>query len=421
MKLPGLAGTSLNPPANFLNPAAERTLQGLFGAFGPLSTVQVVGDVYLDVIAKIDALPEWDGDSTIKQPIETVAGGSALNTAVQLSALLRTRRQRSQPNPFRRCVLHSRVGADLYGDLVEEKIREAGVALSAKRAGAQGVCICLSGKRDRAFVSYKGSVGELSAADIDERALLAPGTSHLHFSAYFDCAALQPSVPRLMERAKVERGATISVVPQTDPAGEWGSGFLELLPNVDVLICNQREAAAIAGVPFGGDRRPTWAQTDAAVRRLQRAGAPLVVVTLGPEGAIAVSGTKWWYQPNAPLPVTDATGCGDAFAAGFLFGWAGEKDVRPPLCAFPPARAFPAHRSRARVSRCTGAPRPRVRLRVRLGRRRPGRRLDAARSHRSGPGHAAQLGRRRHLAESDGSRPLRRPDAGGDDGRRGDP
>ena len=328
MKLPGLAGPSLNPPANFLNPAAERTLQGLFGAFGPLSTVQVVGDVYLDVIAKIDALPEWDGDSTIKQPIETVAGGSALNTAVQLSALLRTRRQRSQPNPFRRCVLHSRVGADLYGDLVEEKIREAGVALSAKRAGAQGVCICLSRKRDRAFVSYKGSVGELSAADIDERALLAPGTSHLHFSAYFDCAALQPSVPRLMERAKVERGATISVVPQTDPAGEWGSGFLELLPNVDVLICNQREAAAIAGVPFGGDRRPTWAQTDAAVRRLQRAGAPLVVVTLGPEGAIAVSGTKWWYQPNAPLPVTDATGCGDAFAAGFLFGWCGSRDVR---------------------------------------------------------------------------------------------
>ena len=41
------------------------------------------------------------------------------------------------------------------------------------------------------------------------------------------------------------------------------------------------------------------------------------------------------YQPNAPLPVTDATGCGDAYAAGFLFGWAGEKDVRPPLCAFP--------------------------------------------------------------------------------------
>ena len=108
MKLPGLAGPSLNPPANFLNPAAERTLQGLFGAFGPLSTVQVVGDVYLDVIAKIDALPEWDGDSTIKQPIETVAGGSALNTAVQLSALLRVAQRSCQPVPPLRVALARR-------------------------------------------------------------------------------------------------------------------------------------------------------------------------------------------------------------------------------------------------------------------------------------------------------------------------
>ena len=90
------------------------------------STVQVVGDVYLDVIAKIDALPQWDGDTSIQSPIETVAGGSALNTATQLSALLRTRRQRGQALPFRCCVLHSRVGSDIYGDLVVDRIREGG-------------------------------------------------------------------------------------------------------------------------------------------------------------------------------------------------------------------------------------------------------------------------------------------------------
>ena len=44
----------------------------LGGMPGP-STVQVVGDVYLDIIAKIDELPEWDGDSSIRSPIETVA------------------------------------------------------------------------------------------------------------------------------------------------------------------------------------------------------------------------------------------------------------------------------------------------------------------------------------------------------------
>ena len=179
----------------------------------PRSTVQIVGDVYLDVIAKVDDLPGWDGDTAIRSPIETVAGGSALNTAVQLSALLRTRRQRFQDRPFRRCVLHSRLGSDLYGDLVVSQLREAGVKLSARREGGQGVCICLSGRRDRAFVSYKGTVASFCEDDLDMRRLLAPGTSHLHFSAFYDCAGLQPAVPRLMTRAKAERGATISIVP----------------------------------------------------------------------------------------------------------------------------------------------------------------------------------------------------------------
>ena len=70
------------------------------------------------------------------------------------------------------------------------------MTLSARREGGQGVCICLSGRRDRAFVSFKGSVADLSEEDLDVGRLLAPGTSHLHFSAYYDCSGLQPAVPR---------------------------------------------------------------------------------------------------------------------------------------------------------------------------------------------------------------------------------
>ena len=53
-----------------------------------------------------------------------------------------------------------------------------------------------------------------------------------------------------------------------------------------MLLCNQREAAAIAGVSYAG-RRPTWAELDETMQRLREAGAPLVVVTLGSDGAIA--------------------------------------------------------------------------------------------------------------------------------------
>ena len=300
----------------------------LLGQPKPWATVQIVGDVYLDVIAKIDELPKWDGDTSIRSPIETVAGGSALNTAAQLSALLRTRRQRGQARPFRRCVLHSRVGSDLYGDLVAKRIQEAGVTLSGKRAGEQGVCICLSGRRDRSFVSYKGSVSDFNEEDLDIGRLFAPGTSHVHFSAYYDCSGLQPAIPELVQCAKTKCGATVSLVPQSDAVGDWCGGLHELLPHVDVLLCNQREAAAIAGMSLAG-RRPTWDEMDEAVRRLQELGAPLVVVTLGSDGAFAASREQWWFQPTSqPNAVVDTTGAGDAFAAGFLFGWCGSQDVQ---------------------------------------------------------------------------------------------
>ena len=79
-------------------------------------------------------------------------------------------------------------------------------------------------------------------------------------------------------------------------------------------------------------RRPTYDETNEAVRRLLQAGAPLVVVTLGAEGAIAASAQdQWWFQPTTPrddTKIVDTTGCGDAFAAGFLFGWCGGRNVR---------------------------------------------------------------------------------------------
>ena len=70
-------------------------------------------------------------------------------------------------------------------------------------------------------------------------------------------------------------------------------------------------------------------ELDEAVRRLLDRGVPLVVVTLGAEGAIAANQRQeWWFQPTVPQSPVDTTGCGDAFAAGFLFGWCGSRDVR---------------------------------------------------------------------------------------------
>jgi len=225
----------------------------------------------------------------------------------------------------RKCVLHSLIGDDLYGDLVMARVHESGVSLSAPRVGGQGVCICLSGQRDRAFVSYKGSVGRFCERDINVKQLLSSGTAHVHFAAYYDCVGLQPAVPELMVRAKRE-GATVSIVPQSDPAGEWRDELLQLLPSVDVLLCNQAEAIAMARVASQG-RRPSQAALDEAIASLLEQGATLVVVTLGSEGAIAATSSHRWRQPSSSCEVVDTTGAGDAFVAGFLYGWCGTGDV----------------------------------------------------------------------------------------------
>ena len=57
------------------------------------------------------------------------------------------------------------------------------------------------------------------------------------------------------------------------------------------------------------------------VRVLHGAGAPLVVVTLGADGAIAATSEQWWFQPTQERPVVDTTGCGDVRAATARACW----------------------------------------------------------------------------------------------------
>lgn len=69
-------------------------------------------------------------------------------------------------------------------------------------------------------------------------------------------------------------------------------------------------------------------QVDEAITKLLDKNCPLIVVTRGKEGAIAASRTERWEQPAKARQVVDTTGAGDAFAAGFLYGWCQAGDVR---------------------------------------------------------------------------------------------
>jgi 2-dehydro-3-deoxygluconokinase len=97
------------------------------------------------------------------------------------------------------------------------------------------------------------------------------------------------------------------------PPQEAADYLATLLPLVGILFCGQRDAARLFG--FAGD-------PESVARRLQeRFGIPAVVLTLGSDGALAISDRIHRAPRVRQVTVVDPVGAGDALAGGFLCGY----------------------------------------------------------------------------------------------------
>jgi ribokinase len=81
-----------------------------------------------------------------------------------------------------------------------------------------------------------------------------------------------------------------------------------LWPMIDLLVPNETEAAALAGVPV---RDPPSAF--AAARLLRARGVGRVLVTLGAQGVASVDAAGERHAPARPVEVVDTTAAGDTF------------------------------------------------------------------------------------------------------------
>jgi ribokinase len=80
----------------------------------------------------------------------------------------------------------------------------------------------------------------------------------------------------------------------------------ELLADVDILIVNEGELAALAGPTGDLDEQ------------LARIAVPTVVVTLGGRGCLARSGQQRLSQPAFAVTPVDTTGAGDTFCGALV-------------------------------------------------------------------------------------------------------
>jgi sugar/nucleoside kinase (ribokinase family) len=112
--------------------------------------------------------------------------------------------------------------------------------------------------------------------------------------------------------AELARGRRVSYdgqglvrVPESGPVRLDGSFDRAMLGHISVLKLAQEEAATV--LPDDG--------RDEAVVAL---GVPEVVVTLGSRGSIVYTGGSATHVPCHPILGVDLTGCGDAYAVGYL-------------------------------------------------------------------------------------------------------
>jgi sugar/nucleoside kinase (ribokinase family) len=240
------------------------------------------------------------GELVMSDRMLLTIGGCAANVAVDLVKM------------GVRASVAGRVGGDVFGRVVTDMLRGQGVDVSgiqvSDRAETSQTMIVNVTGQDRRFVHTFGANAEFRAADIPRD--LLNGCRVLYLGGYL----LMPNViaDELAEVfAEARRAGVRTMLDVVTPgAAEYLPRLEKLLPHVDVFLPNNHEAELITG-----ERDPL-----AQAQRFHDLGAVTSVVTLGGEGAVLVEKGRRLRAGVFSVPYVDASGGGDAFDAGYIYG-----------------------------------------------------------------------------------------------------
>ena len=215
-------------------------------------------------------------------------------------------------------------GDDVFGRFMLDEMRKRDVDVSnviVRSDGQTGLSVILNqpfdyAQGDRAILTHSGLIPALRASDISE-ALLSQAR-HLHVASYFLQMNLQPDLPKLFRRAH-SLGLTTSLDPNYDPTEKW-IGFDELLSVTNVFLPNETEATSLSGE----------SNVDLVANRLG-SRVEVLAIKLGAEGAFGVRDAIRVRVASIPVKVVDTIGAGDAFDAGFLYGYLNNWDLKKSL------------------------------------------------------------------------------------------
>ncbi len=263
-----------------------------------LCTGILVADIF---VPPLPALPAA-GELLASNDFLLDTGGCAANVATSLARLGIS------------AAVNGCVGEDVFGDFITNDLQAKGVAASgivcSDLLGTSKTVILPVVGEDRRFIHTFGANAEFTAGDIALNTLLPKGV--LYLGGFLIMPSLEShDVAALFHTAR-ERGITtvLDVVVPSGGSSESMRLLTDILPYTDYFLPNDEEAFALTG------------ETDPYRQAVQfrNAGCGTVLITRGKHGTLLLSDTMHYEAGAFSTEYVDGSGCGDAFAAGFITG-----------------------------------------------------------------------------------------------------
>jgi sugar/nucleoside kinase (ribokinase family) len=236
-----------------------------------------------------------------KERVET-SGGSAGNTIAGICSL-------GGRAAFLGKVADDKIGAAYVADMKRTGADFYGTPLIGGPATARSM-IAVTSEGERSMNTYLGASTEFSAADVDGDAI-ARG-EWLYLEGYlFDKPSAKTAFVRAAEAAELAHRKVALTLSDVFCVERHRDSFRQLIKShVDLVLANEHEILALYQID----------DFDEAMTKL-RDDCQMAAVTRSALGSVVMAGSDTWLEKALPIElVVDATGAGDQFAAGFLYG-----------------------------------------------------------------------------------------------------
>jgi ribokinase len=265
-----------------------------------MTHILVAGSLNTDLVVRTPRFPQ-PGETLSGEDLQVIPGGKGANQAVAAA------RHGAQVSML------GRVGRDHFGDFLLDNLKSNHVDsryVQRDDASTGTAIIIVDSNGQNSIVLSAGANGKVSPADVEDASL--PDFQLLLLQ-------LEIPIPAVLSAARRARESGMRVVLNPAPARDLPE---ELISLTDYLIPNETELGLLSGMDAGN-----ISSAERAAKSLLGRGVGNIIVTLGSQGALIVTGTQVIHVDAYTVEVVDTTAAGDAFIGGFACSVLQDKSI----------------------------------------------------------------------------------------------